>query len=273
MAKFTDVIAGLTETTDPQGDSDYIVGYDGTSVVKYLINNLPFAASTLALDALGAPSDSTSLNASTDAHGLLLKLDGTSTNFLNGTGAWSVPAGGGGGFTTGDIHMVELYRGELTTDGNFDVSSISQDYDHLLIKVLARSSVVDTVDKIYTYLNNDTTNTNYFGDALYIRDAGAAIEEFDLPQAAYCSGASAPAASFSHIEMRIENYKNTSVNKVVSSRSHTRTVTGQFYIVLTSMEWESTLAVNRVTIQPDGYATNKFITGSFLQIIGVKTEA
>ena len=103
MAKFTDVIAGLSETTDPQGDSDYIVGYDGSAVVKYLINNLPFAASTLALDELGAPSDSTSLNASTDAHGLLPKLDGTSTNFLDGTGAWSVPAGGGGGATSSDI--------------------------------------------------------------------------------------------------------------------------------------------------------------------------
>ena len=43
MAKFTDVISGLTESTDPQGDSDYLVGYDGSAVVKYLINNLPFA--------------------------------------------------------------------------------------------------------------------------------------------------------------------------------------------------------------------------------------
>ena len=98
MAKFTDVISGLTESTDPVGDSDYLVGYDasGAEVIKMLIDNLPYAASTVALDELAAPSDSTSLNSSTDAHGLLLKLDGTATNYLNGTGAWSVPAGGGG---------------------------------------------------------------------------------------------------------------------------------------------------------------------------------
>jgi hypothetical protein len=49
------------------------------------------------LDDFTAPDENTDLNASTSKHGLLPKLDNTATNFLNGTGAWSVPAGGGGG--------------------------------------------------------------------------------------------------------------------------------------------------------------------------------
>lgn len=48
----------------------------------------------LRLDTISAPTDTTTLNSSIDAHGLLPKLDGISTNFLNGTGAWSAPAGG-----------------------------------------------------------------------------------------------------------------------------------------------------------------------------------
>jgi len=48
------------------------------------------------LDDFTAPDDNTDLNASTSKHGLLPKLDNTATNYLNGTGAWSVPAGGGG---------------------------------------------------------------------------------------------------------------------------------------------------------------------------------
>jgi hypothetical protein len=48
----------------------------------------------LRLDTIAAPTDTTTRNSSTDAHGLLPKLDGISTNFLNGQGGWSAPAGG-----------------------------------------------------------------------------------------------------------------------------------------------------------------------------------
>jgi hypothetical protein len=47
------------------------------------------------LDDLAAPDDNTDLNASAGAHGLLRKLSGTATDFLNGSGAWAVPAGAG----------------------------------------------------------------------------------------------------------------------------------------------------------------------------------
>jgi hypothetical protein len=51
----------------------------------------------IALDTLAATTDITTLNSSTSAHGLLKKLSGTATQYMDGTGAWSVPAGGGGG--------------------------------------------------------------------------------------------------------------------------------------------------------------------------------
>lgn len=41
-------------------------------------------------------ADVTTKNASTSAHGFVPKLDNTSTHFLNGQGAWTTPAGGGG---------------------------------------------------------------------------------------------------------------------------------------------------------------------------------
>lgn len=48
------------------------------------------------LDELGVPSDNTNLNATTTRHGLLPKLSGNASQYLNGLGQWSVPAGGGG---------------------------------------------------------------------------------------------------------------------------------------------------------------------------------
>ena len=50
----------------------------------------------LKLDDLAAPDDTADLNASASAHGLLRKLSGTPTEYLNGNGAWSTPATGGG---------------------------------------------------------------------------------------------------------------------------------------------------------------------------------
>ena len=46
------------------------------------------------IDALTAGDDNTNLDSSTGRHGLLRKLDGTATNFLNGAGNWAAPSGG-----------------------------------------------------------------------------------------------------------------------------------------------------------------------------------
>jgi hypothetical protein len=47
------------------------------------------------LDALAAPTDVSTLNASTSTHGLLRKLSNVATQYLDGTGAWTVPPVGG----------------------------------------------------------------------------------------------------------------------------------------------------------------------------------
>jgi len=48
------------------------------------------------LDELAAPTDVTTLNVSTSAHGLTPKLPNDATKYLDGSGAYSVPAGSGG---------------------------------------------------------------------------------------------------------------------------------------------------------------------------------
>jgi len=47
------------------------------------------------LDDFAAPDDNTDLNASATAHGLCPKLSNVATEYLSGTGVFSVPAGGG----------------------------------------------------------------------------------------------------------------------------------------------------------------------------------
>jgi len=64
--------------------------------------------SGIKLDDLGTPDDNTDLNASTGRHGLLPKLDGNPAHYLDGTGAWSTPAGGGGGSNPTPWHLVPI---------------------------------------------------------------------------------------------------------------------------------------------------------------------
>jgi hypothetical protein len=58
-------------------------------------------ADAITLDELATPTDVTTLNASTSYHGLLPKLSGVSTEFLNGLGSWATPAGGSAGSADG----------------------------------------------------------------------------------------------------------------------------------------------------------------------------
>ncbi|MEE4238747.1 MAG: hypothetical protein V2I51_18655 [Anderseniella sp.] len=59
------------------------------------------------LDDFAAPDDNTDLNATTLRHGLLPKLSGSSTQFLNGSGAWTTPDGGGGGGVDSGLVITE----------------------------------------------------------------------------------------------------------------------------------------------------------------------
>ena len=76
------------------GSGIVIVRYDATQ------SSIP------AIDSFGEPSDNTNLNSSISAHGLLPKLPGDATKYLDGTGAWRTPlnnsTGGGGGISLSD---------------------------------------------------------------------------------------------------------------------------------------------------------------------------
>ena len=60
------------------------------------------------IDELEIPSDITTHNASTTAHGFLPKLPGGTTTFLRADGAFAAPPGGGGGnpvITTTEVNL------------------------------------------------------------------------------------------------------------------------------------------------------------------------
>lgn len=63
-----------------------------------------------ALDHIGAGGTSAHPIATAAAAGFAPALDGNAAHYLDGTGAWSTPSGGGGGVTDGD-------KGDITVSG------------------------------------------------------------------------------------------------------------------------------------------------------------
>ena len=109
-------------------------------------------ADSIKIDDLAAPDDNTDLDASTSKHGLLKKLSGTATEFLNGSGSWATPAGSvqdkieegnskvevidtGTGYVSIYIDGSERFR--LGTSGIYDTSG------NLLISFSASASAVN----------------------------------------------------------------------------------------------------------------------------------
>lgn len=68
---------------------------DARTPTSHAASHKSAGGDSIKLDELAAPTDITTLDASTSHHGLLPKLDGNSAHFLDGTGAYSTPPAGG----------------------------------------------------------------------------------------------------------------------------------------------------------------------------------
>lgn len=93
------VAYGTTGTTACVGNDSRLS--DSRTPTSHATSHKSGGTDSIKLDELAAPTDVTTLNVSTSAHGLTPKLPNDSTKFLDGTGTWSVPAGGGGGGGSG----------------------------------------------------------------------------------------------------------------------------------------------------------------------------
>jgi hypothetical protein len=106
-----DTDSAFTADSDAKVPSQKAVktALSGKAAATHATSHKSGGADAIKLDELAAPTDVTTLNATTSAHGLLPKLGGGTTNFLRADGTWAAPAGGGGG---------SLARGAGTLLGN-----------------------------------------------------------------------------------------------------------------------------------------------------------
>ncbi len=129
-------------------------------------------AGAIKLDDLVAPDDNTDLNASTSAHGLLLKLNNVVTDFLNGQGAWSVPAGGGGGFYDAYVCVrdkkVQGTQGGTFTQGAWRTRDLNDEHaDTAGIAVIGSNQITLAAGTYRTFISSSCFRANNHQLRLY----------------------------------------------------------------------------------------------------------
>lgn len=192
-----------------------------------------------------------------------INLSGSAEVFITALAEDLVPV------QTNGISRVCIHNEVLSSDGNFDVSSISQDYDNLELVLKLRMTVSDVGDQNYIYLNNDTTNTNYDHHFYQTYSGGQAGFFGDSPTIFNGPAATSPTNAWGFSTAIIRDY-TAAIEKIVDFRSYYHRDSNVLMQRYGMVVWLSTSAINRITIQPDGYSTDKLLSGSRLQIFGVK---
>jgi hypothetical protein len=160
-----------------------------------------------------------------------------------------------------------LYNQTLSGNDRFDVTGIPPGYSLMRINALLRSSISAVAENMYLILNGDTTAANYRQTGLYAGTAASppvTSAPADNLIVGICTGATAPANTFTQLQVDIlySHSQHKTWYSETSDRQSATDMVARFFATV----WENTAAINQITLQPAGYATNNFVASSQLQI-------
>lgn len=212
-------------------------------------------------------SDVTTDNVSTARHGFVPKAPNVVTQYLDGTGAFSVPGTTGGtGITT------LLYdSGKLVADAasiDTGAGGISTSYTMIVIWVTVRTDDAGVTGTVNITLNNDGLGHYDVQEVSGINAtaaAAAALGGTSWPFAVHGSGGGASYASI--IKLEFPNYSDTTFFKTaLSSLSRPDSTAANNKIAFDAFAYRSTTAISRFAIAASGAA--KLKAGSRVVIYG-----
>lgn len=153
---------------------------------------------------------------------------------------------------------------------NIDFTSIPGTYRHLLVVAFLRGTTVATNQAIHLRLNNDS-GANYDVQQLYVNNASVTGAETIGGTSDYLgtiNAASAPANTFSPVEILIPNYAIGTQNKVFLSRCYNKRAesSGNLFSWMNNGDYRSNTAITRVTLYP---GADNFLAASMATLYGI----
>jgi hypothetical protein len=204
-------------------------------------------------DATISTSDITTNNVSSSKHGFVPKLPNDATKFLDGTGAFSIPAG-----------LTSAFDSTLGSDGTFSFTSIAGSGKALLVVGSVRLKNSSLLDNLLCRVNNDT-GSNYYSTA--VSGSGSSVTGAEALAATSATIARVPAntgtASWAGgFAMFIPNYAGTTFMKPVFVLSYGPgdTSSGDELVRMMGFIWISASAITRLDFF--GATTANCATGS-----------
>jgi hypothetical protein len=170
----------------------------------------------------------------------------------------------------------------LTANAEGSFLSIPQNYNHLQLRIFARTNVgsaslsagfTTSFDCPYLRFNGDATAANYAdhkltADGVTIATTGAA-GTITAMRAGIMPISTSPTGTFSSTIIDILDYSSTSKNKVVKYMSGVDN-NGSGYVVMGSGLWVNTAAINQIYI---GGFTGGYSIGSRFDLYGISTSS
>lgn len=211
--------------------------------------------------------DNTDANVSTTTHGFAPKLPNDNTKFLDGTGAYTVPAG-----TPGSMVLIATATASNSATISFTGLSLSG-YSHL---TLVATSVIPITDNVQLYLRFSTggtfdSGTNYLVNDFRFTNTASGIDGNGSLTAIPLTGVNEVlgTAANASVNTKVTIYEpNTGTYKYINGEWCGRMHSGTFLAGVTGAYWANTGAIDGIRIL---CASGNISSGKFA-LYGVKNS-
>jgi hypothetical protein len=192
----------------------------------------------------------------------------------------------GGGHAFGQIAQADITAGAVPTliskqtvtgspTAAIQFNSIPSTYSHLMLNIVARSSLVGTVLNTLMQFGSGgviDTGTNYDSELFYSSGTSTNATENLASTYAFAGvipGTTAPANSAGHSSILIFNYANTTFSKNVSTINGVLwgTTTGLHQYEQVATVWRSSAAIDTIKLFPD--SSTNFLVGTIIELVGI----
>jgi hypothetical protein len=214
-------------------------------------------------DATITTTDVTTNNVSTSKHGWAPKGDANAAHYLDGTGAYSTPAGSGGGFSL----ITSTTLGSAAA--SMSISSISASYKDLMVVASLRCTNATATVDAWLRVGNTTVDsgTNYADETIF-DGSGSGSVNGSAQSRIYLgptSGGSATAGIFSAARFEIFDYLSTTNYRHVMGHAVHASGTDHYATRIMGSWKNAASALDIITILPD---SGNLATGSRMYLYG-----